>query len=376
MFANVLWNSIFFAVVTILVFTVVGKLLKWALNSVGRKLVSKTQTAVDDRIVQIIASHVVAISVLVGFVMGLGEVQTVLKGLNKPLAHVLSYAELIPYVLLVVVLTRMLAQVVGTIFAWYFDQVSQKTASNIAATVTPLMNKILNIVLFLVAAIIVLDHFGINIGSLLVSLGVASLAVALAAQDTLANMIAGFVIMIDRPFRVGDRVQLLSGSIGDVYEIGLRSTRIMDFDNNLIIIPNAELIKSHVINYSYPRGVVRIVVNVGVKYTTDVDRAKRLMVEIAKRQPNVLSDPPPEAFLVNFGDSALELRLIAHTADFRKKFLTECTIREEMLGSFNEEGIEIPYPQRVVHFAENTDGTQTASAKKAVRRKSVQPRRR
>ena len=98
-------------------------------------------------------------------------------------------------------------------------------SDNLRRAIGPLTTKTVNFALTFVAIIIVLDHFGINIGSLLVSLGVGSLAVALAAQETIANMIAGFVILVDRPFRIGDRIEVGQGVVGDILAIGLRSTR-------------------------------------------------------------------------------------------------------------------------------------------------------
>jgi small-conductance mechanosensitive channel len=156
--------------------------------------------------------------------------------------------------------------------------------------------------------------------------------------------------MLDRPFRVGDRIQLPSGDIGDVSEIGIRSTRIQNFDNNLIVIPNAELVKTRIINYSYPQQAIQVFVDVGVAYGTELDHPKRIITEFAKQHPDVLKDPAPETFTVAFADSSISLRLVARTADYRKKFLIETTLREQIYNAFIEQGIQIPYPQRVVHI--------------------------
>ncbi len=152
---------------------------------------------------------------------------------------------------------------------------AKKTESTINEAVFPILNRLVMILILFIAVVISLGHFGVDVSSLLVFLGGGSVAIALAAQETLANMIAGFIIMLDRPFRLGDRIKLPTGEIGDVYEIGLRSTKILDFDNNLIISPNSELTKTKVINYSYPRNDIRVLVEVNVAYGTSIERAKR-----------------------------------------------------------------------------------------------------
>jgi small-conductance mechanosensitive channel len=213
-----------------------------------------------------------------------------------------------------------------------------------------LTSKLIALLIGMVGAIVILDHFGINIGSLLVSLGVGSLAVALAAQDTLANMIAGFVIMVDRPFRVGDRIELPTGQVGDVHRIGLRSTQILNFDNNLIIVPNAELIKSRIVNFAFPFNQMRVLVKFGVAYGASPEQVRTILLDIVRAHPEVVSDPQPEVFFTAMNDSSLEFTLIARAAEYQKRFDIECTLREQAYLAFQKAGIEIPFPQRVVHM--------------------------
>ncbi|MEX2189058.1 MAG: mechanosensitive ion channel family protein, partial [Bacteroidota bacterium] len=214
-----------------------------------------------------------------------------------------------------------------------------------------------------------LNYFRQDVSSLVVSLGVGSLAIALAAQDTIANMIAGFVIMMDKPFRPGDRIQLASGETGDVYEIGIRSTKVLDFDNNVIVMPNAELTKGKIVNYSYPEMVIRVMVQVGVAYGTDIDQARQIMVKLARLHPHVMSEPAPEVFVMDLADSAILLRLVGRSDDFRQKFLTEAALREEIYNSFVKEGIEIPFPQRVVHLQQASNAKPQASQKRKTTRR-------
>ncbi|MDI6780342.1 MAG: mechanosensitive ion channel [Bacteroidota bacterium] len=113
--------------------------------------------------------------------------------------------------------------------------------------------------------------------------------------------------MIDRSYRVGDRIQLPSGEVGDVAEIGLRSTRVLNFDNNYIAVPNAEMIKLRIVNYSYPHKSVRAFVDVGVIYGTDIEKARRILLNLATNHPDLLKEPAPEVFVIDFAQSSRKL---------------------------------------------------------------------
>jgi small-conductance mechanosensitive channel len=161
-------------------------------------------------------------------------------------------------------------------------------------------------------------------------------------------MISGFTLMVDRPFRIGDRIQLAGGQWGDVADIGLRSTKIKTVDNTLLIIPNSDLCNSAVVNMAFPDIKSKGRVNVGVSYGSDVDVVKNLLVSIAGEIPEVLKDPAPEAFLVSFGDSALNLSLFYWVEDYTKVFPASDRISTMIITRFRENGIEIPYPTRAV----------------------------
>lgn len=359
MFENKFFLHIFVAFIILIASWVIGRIIKYILYIIGSKILSKTKTTLDNKIINVVRKHITLLSVIIGIFIAIAEIRKALTVSDVRINQILNYLDIALFIILVLAIARFVSRVIGTTFEWYMDEVSRKTESIITPTVAPLTNKIVNIALFLVAVIIVLDHFGINIGSLLVSLGVGSLAIALAAQDTLANMVAGFVIMIDRPYRVGDRIQLPSGEIGDVTQIGLRSTHILNFDNNHVVVPNAEMVKSRIINYSYPHESVRAYVDIGVAYGTDVTQARHILLNIANNHNDVLKDPAAEVFVTEFASSAVILRLNMRTSDFKKKWLVETSIREQIYNTFAKAGITIPLPQQVVHLI-GKDGSKTS----------------
>ncbi len=158
----------------------------------------------------------------------------------------------------------------------------------------PLASTITTLAVGMVAAILIAHHFGHDVSSLVAALGIGSLAIGLAAQQTLGNMIAGFTLLIDRPFRPGDRVRLATGEAGVVADIGIRSTRILLDEDNLLIVPNAELANTRVVNYAYPTPTARGEVRLRVTWAL-AERTLALGAELARAQPEVLASPPAEA---------------------------------------------------------------------------------
>jgi small-conductance mechanosensitive channel len=139
----------------------------------------------------------------------------------------------------------------GAFFNWYKLNIASKTKTKLDDRFIPFFAKTTNVILWVIALIILLSHFGININALVAALGVSSLAIALAAQDTIANLIAGFLIMIDRPFKIGDRIKLPTGEMVEVLEIGIRRSKFLSEDKAIVIVPNLDLSKKKIVNYTY-----------------------------------------------------------------------------------------------------------------------------
>lgn len=358
MFENKILNHIVIAFIIILSSYIIGKILKYLLKFISKYISSRTKNTLDDQIINEARKHITLLCVLLGIYFAIQELYKAILPTDTTTSQILKYSEIVLYIVAVLAIARFVSRLIETIFKWYMDEVSDRTRSNVSATIAPLTNKLIRVVIFLIGIIVILDHFGINIGSLLVSLGVGSLAIALAAQDTLANMIAGFVIMLDRPFRVGDRIQLPTGETGDVVEIGLRSTRILNFDNNYIIAPNADLIKSKIINYAFPFESIRAFVDVSVAYGTNIEKAREVLLNLANSHPDVLKEPMPEVFVIDLAPYGIVLRLNTRTDEFKKKWVVETSLRELIYKKFQEEGIVIPLPQQIVKIV-NEDESKT-----------------
>jgi small-conductance mechanosensitive channel len=196
---------------------------------------------------------------------------------------------------------------------------------------------------------LLLSVWKINITPLLASAGIAGVAVALAAKETLSNFFGGVTVLLDQPYRVGDYIILDSGERGEVVEIGLRSTRILTRDDVQISIPNAIITNTKVINESAPEPRFRVRIKVGVAYGTDVDKVEEILLEVAKNNPMVATQPEARVRFRTFGDSSLDFELLcwAHRPHDKGKLVHE--LNREIYKAFEREDVVIPFPQRDVH---------------------------
>lgn len=153
--------------------------------------------------------------------------------------------------LLIIIIGFIIQRIVGAVALWYKANIASQTKSRLDDEIVPLLRRTLKIIIWIIASLIILPLYGINISALIATLGVSSLAIALAAQDTIANIISGFMIMFDRPFRIGDKIKIPSGEIVEVLEIGVRRSKFLLEDKAIIIVPNTDLSKSRIINYTY-----------------------------------------------------------------------------------------------------------------------------
>ncbi len=228
---------------------------------------------------------------------------------------------------------------------------AEKTETKIDDIIFDLLNKFSGVIIYAIAAVLALDILGMNVMPFVAGAGVMGIAIGFAAKDTLSNLIAGVLLIIDRPFEIGDRIEVWSApagsaSWGDVIDIGLRATKIRTTDNIIIIIPNNEIMKRDIVNYTTLSTDIRVRIPVGVSYDTDINKAKSVILEVAKGAEWVLKDPPPTVVVRQFGASSVDLQLRVWIKDARKRMDTISYMTDKMKEAFDREGIEIPYPKR------------------------------
>jgi MscS family membrane protein len=252
------------------------------------------------------------------------------------------------FVASVVLLTQLAGQVLRGVMRFYAERSDRQSQDEVlAAEMLPFAHRLGQMLLMGLGLLVILDHFNVEIRSLLVTLGVGSLAIGLALQDTLANMFGGFAILVDRPFRVGDRVQLATGETGDVTEIGLRSTRVRTLENSVLIVPNSTLIRTNIVNLSQPDPRSVIKVEVALTPGADVDRVRTLMLEAA-RVPQVLAEPAPQVFLRTLEDSLPRLLLICWVAHYATRMAATDAVNAAIQARLRGAGVRLAHPGATV----------------------------
>ena len=335
------------ALLILALFWLLSQLVVLVLDKWVRRVTAFSSTDLDDRVLQRVIPYVTRLFVVLGAYLAIRSLP-----LNDKLVMIASG---VIYVIMVVIVSTLIYHLLGELTKWYVAGQDETVGTVMSRQMVPMAEKIVFLFLVGSALIVILRHFNYDIFSLVTALGIGSLAIGLAAKDTLANMISGFTIMLDRPFRIGDRIQLVDGQIGDVADIGLRSTKIKTFDNQLLIIPNSDLCNSMLTNLAFPNSRVRGRINIGVAYDSDVDQVKQLLVTTAAEVDDVLADPLPEAYFVTFGDSALNMALFFWVEEYSELFATTDKVNSLIIKRFGEHSIEIPFPIRTVKMQKGTD---------------------
>jgi small-conductance mechanosensitive channel len=260
----------------------------------------------------------------------------------------------ISFVLGALVAARVAVNLVALLVGTSVNHVHVGERERMEREYVPLVSKITTLAVALMVAVLIAKHFGKDVSSLVAALGIGSLAIGLAAQQTLGNMIAGFTLLFDRPFHVGDRIQLATGEQGDVLEIGVRSTRICLLSRNLLIVPNAELVNTRVVNFHFPTAAARGEVRVTIAYGSDVERAAQLLTELAEADTRVATTSSA-ARVGQLGNIGIEMVLTFESRSHTEVGAVEDSLRRGILQRFSAEKIELPFPRTDVHLLNRGD---------------------
>jgi small-conductance mechanosensitive channel len=306
----------------------------------------KTETRVDDIVIKSLRTPSVYWILALGLYAGLSIS-------DLPEKYVFYLSKTI-HVIIILSITLAVANLSGKIFRNYIQK------SDLPIPTTGLAYGILKGVIISIGFLIILSVLGISIAPLLTALGVGGLAVALALQDTLANLFAGIHILMEKSIRVGDFVRLETGQEGYVEDITWRTTRVRMLPNNIVVIPNSKLSQSVVTNYHLPEKRMSLLIPVGVSYSSDPEKVEQILVEEAKKAvgdvPGLLGEPEPFVrFIPGYGDSSLDFTLICQVGEFVDQYLAQHELRKRIFKRFKKDGIEIPFPHRTVYLREEKE---------------------
>jgi MscS family membrane protein len=316
---------------------VAARLVSFVLGQFLARAAARTATSFDDRLLLALQRPVTYVLFLSGARIAVDWLPVTDRWAGR--------AQQALFVLTVLLVALLVARVYSVLLHWYASD-SARMADGPAREFRPLFSKIGKLGIGLIALVTILQNLGVNVESLVLSLGVGSLAVGLAARDTLANMFAGFTIMLDRPFHLGDRIQLSTGEVGDVAAIGMRATRLVTPDDTVLVVPNSVLAQDRIVNRNRPTRHMTARLDVSVAYGTDLARARAVLIESALASNCVETERAPAAYVTQFADSSVHLRLVFWAKTHEEQSQALSNVHEEIYRRFAAEGIEIPFPVR------------------------------
>ena len=328
-------------VIAVAGFLVIWFILRWLLYFVEKRFKKSEFVQSNSKVFQIIRRVLLlALLLVVGTYL--------LRMTHIPILEKVFNALLI--ILLAVPVKNFLSIAIGFLQI----KIAHQTENKIDDILFELLSRFAGFIIIATAIIIALDSLGVNVMPFIAGAGVAGIAIGFAARDTLSNLIAGILLIIDRPFEVGDRIEVWSAPLGsstwgDVIDIGLRATKIKTTDNIVIIIPNNEIMLRDIINYTTISERIRVRINIGIAYDADIQKAKDIILEVADSAQWVSKDPPPKVVVRKFGESSVDLQLRVWIKDARRRMNTISYVTDAVKASFDEHGLEIPYPKRVIY---------------------------
>ena len=221
---------------------------------------------------------------------------------------------------------------------------------NIASGLKFAIGRFATYLFFLVGLFVGLQSLGVNLNSLVIFGGAVGVGVGLGLQNVVSNFVAGLILLIEQPIRIGDRIET-AGILGDVVRIAARSTWIRTNDNVVIIVPNNHFIDHSVTNWTANDPTVRISLPVGVAYASDPELVRTLLLQAADAHPEVLKDPAPDVVFTDYGDNSINFLLRVWTAKYAHSPVTlKSDLYFALFKTFNQQGIELPFPQRDLHI--------------------------
>src|SRR6266576_462138 len=207
------------------------------------------------------------------------------------------------------------------------------------------LTRISHYTIMIIGAVVAFQFIGIDLTGLAIIVGFLSVGIGFGLQNITSNFVAGLILLLERPIKIGDRV-MVGNQEGDVMDINMRSTTIRTLKNVAVIVPNSEFVSSKLENWSYGDETVRLDIDVGVSYESDLEIVIRCLMEIAAEHPEVLKKPAPDVLHLGFGDSAWNMRLRVWLAHPRRHPEVHSDINCAIVRKFRQNGVEIPFPQR------------------------------
>ena len=331
-------------VAVVLIYGILAKGADIFIDRVLLRIAVKTRISFDEKLINYLHFPICWTIFLLGVLHALA-----IRPLSEP------WDDILPHLAQSIILAIWLVAMVR-IFNWLVDYYmsSAHERGKIGKDLFMLLKNVLRVLVIVAGLLWLMAIWKINLTPLFASAGIAGIAVALAAKDTLANFFGGISIFMDNTYKTGEYIILESGERGEVMEIGIRSTRIKTRDDVMVTVPNSLIANSKIINESAPQPRFRIRVPVGVAYGSNLDRVESVLLAVAGANENIEKDPEPRVRLRSFADSSVNFELLCWVRDPRDKGLETHNLLKEAYNAFGEHAITIPFPQRDIHIIKSS----------------------
>ncbi len=327
-------------VLVIIISYIIGLIIKRTLLTRLVKMAEKSKAKLDDIFLEALRSVIVLWMVLVGVYISINLLPISEKDT--------AFLEKVFQTLLIFSIFWFLTQFLGKVFLTYSDKLQQRIPA------ASIFKNTIKIFLFCIGVLIILQTLGISITPLITTLGIGGLAVALALQDTLANLFAGFHIIGTRRVKPDDYIKLDSGEEGYVVDVTWRDTVLRQLPNNFVIIPNSKLSSAVVTNFYQPHKFMNLLVEVGVDYSSDLDHVEKVTLEVAKEVmleiKGAKTDWVPWMCYHTFADSSINFTVYLRCEEFFDKFNVQHEFIKRLKKRYDAENINIPFPIRTVYM--------------------------
>jgi len=347
-------NIIFKRFIFIAAYLVLAKITDLLIDKILRKAAGWTKVTIDDHLINFAHKPICWTIFWLGVLHALN-----LPPLTEPWQTILPpFAKSMVLLIWTVALIR--------VANWAFQTRINRSSlhDKIGKDVLLLLKNVTRVVFIVSAILWLLTIWQISLTPLFASAGIAGIAIALAAKDTLANFFGGISIFLDRTYKIGDYIIVDNVDRGEVVEIGIRSTRIKTRDDVMITIPNSIMSNSKIVNESAPVPRFRIRVPFGVAYGSDLQQVEDIVLEVAKANANVSIEPEARVRLRSFADSSVNFELLCWVEQPASKGLETHNLLKAIYRAFSEKDIVIPFPQRDIHVIRSADSGQSYDSAK------------
>ncbi|NCN51900.1 mechanosensitive ion channel family protein [archaeon] len=335
-------NEYLIALIYLLLSFALIRLGAFILEKIILKLTLKTKTNLDDLIIAKSARPLTLIVLLVGLKIAINQLT-----LSEKISMI--FHDLISS-FLVLVVAYLIYVIFDLVYARAWKRFATKTKTKSNDALIQLTQGTVKVVLIIATIIYLLSYWGIEIGPLLAGVGIGGIAIAFALQSSLANVFGGISIILDKTIRVGDLVKLSDGTTGTILHIGLRSTRVKTFDNEMIFVPNSKLSNENVQNIAMPEPKSRVVIPFSVAYGSKIEEVKKIVMKEIKTVQGFANDPEPSVRFLEMADSALNFKAYFFVNSYEERFAAIDEANTKIYNALNKAKISIPFPQMDVHL--------------------------